>query len=125
MGYGIYRYVGLPHSIYISQNGISLEDYIETLKSDYCVDENPLFELDDLLEIEYDEQKYYVLYVSEENDKATIVLPPDTEIHSFSGDNIEGFVIVLTEIGSQSDVDAPAAEPADTSDASSPVQTTN
>ena len=107
VGYGFYRYVGLPHSIYISRNGISLEDYIEKLKTEYCVDENPEFELEDLLEIEQDEQKYYVLYVSEDNNKATVDLPPDTEIHSFSGDNIGGFVIVLTKTASAEEPDSP------------------
>ena len=122
VGYGFYRYVGLPHSIYISHNGISLEDYIEKLKTDYCVDENPEFELEDLLEIEYDEQKYYMLYVSEDNNKATIDLPPDTEIHSFSGDNIGGFVIVLTKTAMISDT--PLTDAVTDDEISSPIEAT-
>ena len=114
--------IQIPHSIYISHNGISLEDYIEKLKTDYCVDENPLFELEDLLEIEYDEQKYYVLYVSEDNNKATVNLPPDTEIHSFSGDNIEGFVIVLTKTAMISD--APLTDAVADDELSSPIEAT-
>ena len=97
VGYGIFRYVGLPHSVYISQNGISLEDYIDKLKSEYCVDEKPEFEKSDLLEIELDGTKYYVLYVSAKNNGAVISIPENTEVYSSSGDNIGGFVFVLTD----------------------------
>ncbi len=95
---GIYRYVGLPHSVYITENKISLEDYIDYLKEHHSVDENPEFELEDLLCIELDGEKYYVLYISANDNNATVSLPENSEIHSFSGDNIDGFVITLTEL---------------------------
>ncbi|MBQ5801109.1 MAG: D-alanyl-D-alanine carboxypeptidase family protein [Clostridia bacterium] len=95
---GIYRYVGIPHSVYITENKISLEDYIAYLKEHHSVDENPEFELDDLLCIEFEDEKYYVLYIKADDNKATVSLPENTEIYSFSGDNIDGFVITLTEL---------------------------
>lgn len=104
VGYGFYRYVGLPHSLYISENGISLEDYIDYLKANYSIDENPEFELSDLLKVEYENQNYYILYKSAENNKATISLPPNTEIHSFSGDNMDGFIIVLVNLEEAEDL---------------------
>ncbi len=104
VGYGYYRYVGLPHSLYISENGISLEDYIDYLKANHSIDEKPEFELSDLLKIEYENQNYYILYTSAENNKATISLPQNTEIHSFSGDNMNGFIIVLVNLEEANDV---------------------
>ena len=98
VGYGIYRYIGLPHSVYVTENKISLEDYINYLKEHHSVDENPEFELSDLLTIEIDGERYYVLYISADGNNATVSLPENTEIHSFSGDNIDGFVITLTEL---------------------------
>lgn len=95
---GIYRYVGIPHSVYITENKISLEDYINYLKEHHSVDENPEFELSDLLCIEIEGERFYVLYISADDNNATVSLPENTEIHSFSGDNIDGFVITLTEL---------------------------
>ena len=97
VGYGFYRYVGLPHSLYIDENGISLEDYVAELKKDYSIDENPEFTLDDLLAIEGDDTVYYVMHVTAVDDKAEFSIPESTKIHSFSGDNMGGFVVVLVK----------------------------
>ncbi len=117
VGYGFYRYVGLPHSLYISQNKISLEDYISLLKKDYSIDENPKFELDELLEIDTEDGTYYVLYVTADNEKAQFSIPEGSKIHSFSGDNMGGFVVTLVrDIPTESEIgdgsgDSPALAP--------------
>ena len=97
VGYGFYRYVGLPHSLYIDKLGISLEDYIELLKKDYSIDENPDFTLEDLLAIDGEDGTYYVMHVTATGDKAEFSIPSDVKIHSFSGDNMGGFVVVLVK----------------------------
>ena len=101
VGYGFYRYVGLPHSLYIDKNKISLEDYVSLLKTKYSIDDNPDFELDELLAIDTEDATYFVLYVSAENEKAKFSIPEESKIHSFSGDNMGGFIVTLA-------LDAPA-----------------
>ncbi len=97
VGYGFYRYVGVPHSLYIDKLGISLEDYIELLKKDYSIDENPEFELEDLLQIDSEDTTYYVMHITATGDKAEFSIPDGAKIHSFSGDNMGGFVVVLVK----------------------------
>ena len=97
VGYGFYRYVGIPHSLYIDKLGISLEDYIELLKKDYSIDEKPEFELEDLLQIDSEDATYYVMHVTATGDKAEFSIPENTKIHSFSGDNMGGFAVVLVK----------------------------
>ncbi len=118
VGYGFYRYVGLPHSLYIDKNGISLEDYVSLLKSSYSVNENPDFELDELLAIDAEDGTYYVMHITATNEKAEFSIPEGSKIHSFSGDNMGGFVVTLvrdeqtpdTQVGDGTDI-TPAVAP--------------
>lgn len=103
VGYGFFRYVGLPHSLYISKEGISLEDYIELLRSEYSINENDEFQLDDLLAIDAEDGTYYVMHVTAKGEKAEFSIPQESKIHSFSGDNMGGFVVVLVRDSSSDD----------------------
>jgi len=74
-----YRYVGLPHSTIITQNGWALEEYIENLR-EYDFDNPFEFELNDVL---------YEIYFS---DSTEIKLPLNSDF-DISGNNVDGFII--------------------------------
>jgi D-alanyl-D-alanine carboxypeptidase len=82
-----FRYVGLPHSAYMKENDLCLEEYIEEVKS-YTYD-NP---------IEYttfNGRTYDIYYVVAENgDTTNIPVLMDME-YSISGDNEEGFIVAV------------------------------
>ncbi len=79
-----YRYVGLPHAVYIKQNDLCLEEYIEELKKHKS--SNPL-------EITAGNDLYNVYYVTAKPSGNTEVPVPKDKPYTISGDNAGGFIV--------------------------------
>ncbi|MCD7800779.1 MAG: D-alanyl-D-alanine carboxypeptidase family protein [Ruminococcus sp.] len=87
-----FRYVGLPHSSYMKENNLCLEEYIATVK---------LYTYDNPLEITtFNGRTYDVYYVSAYFDDSytNIPIPMDKE-YSISGDNVEGYIVTVKVSG--------------------------
>lgn len=87
-----FRYVGLPHSQYMTENSLCLEEYLDLVRQ-YTYD-NPL---------EYttfNGRTYNVYYVKvDENNKTTnIPVLMDME-YSISGDNVGGYIVTVKVSG--------------------------
>lgn len=82
-----FRYVGVPHAVYISQNNITLEEYIETLKS---------YNKDNPLKITDGSKNYDVYYVQANANNVTEVPVPSDKTYSISGNNVDGFIVTVT-----------------------------
>lgn len=83
-----FRYVGRGHSAYMTENGLTLEEYIALLYK-YPEDGEHLF-------FTYDGVSYEVFRCETGADgTATVTLPDDAE-YTVSGDNDSGFIITLT-----------------------------
>lgn len=76
-----YRYVGTPHAVYMKENNLALEEYIELLKTDYGYESKHL-------EIECKDGKYGVYYVS----GLTVSVPKNAD-YTVSGNNSDGFIV--------------------------------
>lgn len=76
-----FRYVGLPHSVYITDNNICLEEYLALIKNRSY--ENPL-------KITADGTEYSVWYCGGES----VFVPKDKE-YTVSGDNLGGFIVTV------------------------------
>ena len=74
-----YRYVGKPHSVYIKQNGLCLEEYIEKIKS---------YTNTEPLEITVGQSFYQVYYVSASAEGNTDVPVPQN--------NKDGFIVTVS-----------------------------
>ena len=79
-----FRYVGVPHSVYMKQNDLCLEEYLELLKSHNS--SNPL-------EISVGKELYSIYYVPISDGQSTEVPVPSDKTYSISGDNSGGFII--------------------------------
>ncbi|MCR5353099.1 MAG: M15 family metallopeptidase [Clostridiales bacterium] len=84
------RYVGIPHSIYIYENGITLEEYIKLL-SLYP------FESGHLKIQDKDTGEEYEVYSVKSEGKATPVPVPKDEnaVYSVSGDNAGNIIVTI------------------------------
>ena len=100
-----YRYVGVPHAVYIKQNNLCLEEYIETVKT--YTNTSPL-------QITAGTAQYQVYYAAANGEGATDVPVPSQLPYTISGNNIDGFIITVSLSG-----EAPAA--ADTSAAQTDI----
>lgn len=83
-----YRYVGVPHAVYMNENNLCFEEYIELLKT-YTID-NPLG-------ISANGNIYSVYYVSAEKSDINEITVPSNKIYSVSGNNVDGFIVTVTE----------------------------
>ncbi len=83
-----FRYVGVPHSVYIKEKGLCLEEYIELIKG-YTM-ENPL-------KITVGETKYSVYYIASQGQVTTLPIPSfDRSVdYSVSGNNLDGFIVTV------------------------------
>ncbi len=82
-----YRYVGLPHSEYIMQNGFCLEEYIEMLKTHTI--KNPLYTTD------YTATSWMIYYVPSQLGESTMVQVPRDSEYQIYGNNCDGFIIAV------------------------------
>ena len=83
-----FRYVGKGHSMYMSENGISLEEYLGEFQK-YVYGEKHLI-------FTYDNVKYesFYVYFDGETESVSIDLPEGVP-YSVSGDNICGVIVTL------------------------------
>ncbi len=79
-----FRYVGVPHSVYIKQNNLCLEEYIDLLKTHNSSDP---------LEIAVGKELYNVYYVPASSGSSTEVPVPTDKTYTVSGDNAGGFIV--------------------------------
>lgn len=84
---GHFRYVGIPHATYISENRISLEVYEETVRQ-HTID-SPLKITD------YYGYTWSVYYVSANAAGNTAVVVPEGVKYEISGNNCDGFVVTV------------------------------
>lgn len=80
-----YRYVGLPHSLYIMQNNLCLEEYT-TLVKEHPVS-NPLYVTDMSL------VNWMIYYVPAESGNTTSLQVPTVKNYQVFGNNVDGFVV--------------------------------
>lgn len=73
-----FRYVGLPHSVYITDNNMCLEEYLSYIKS---------FTYESPLDITVEHDEYSVWYC-----KDTVYVPRDGDF-TVSSDNLGGFIV--------------------------------
>ena len=78
-----FRYVGVPHAYYMTQNNLCLEEYLDYLERN-ASEEAPLT-------IEANDKSYRVFYTKEN------VIPKPEEKFEVSGDNDHGWIITLCE----------------------------
>lgn len=76
-----FRYVGYPHSKIISNNGMSLENYIDFIKN--YSSENPL---------KY--KQYEIFYIPLQDEKTVVEIEKNGLFH-ISGNNSDGFIVTL------------------------------
>lgn len=81
-----YRYVGVPHSYYIEENGIVLEEYIDLLRHYTLAGEH--------LKIEAGGKNYEVYYVPASGETTKVYVPAD-KTYSVSGNNVDGFIVTV------------------------------
>ena len=82
-----FRYVGLPHSTYMTNNDLVLEEYLDKLK-EYSSD-SPLFIKD------VNGRDWLVYYVGESGDYETEIPVPENKNYQISGDNYSGFIVTV------------------------------
>ena len=83
-----FRYVGVPHAQYITENNLSLEEYIELLRG---------YTMEKPLQIVAENQKYSVYYAASQGSESTVALPKfQTNVdYSVSGNNVDGFLVTV------------------------------
>lgn len=79
-----YRYVGVPHSYYMTENSLTLEEYIDHLRYYTLLGEHLL--------INADGEEYEVYFVPADQSMTTLYVPQDKE-YKISGNNVDGFVV--------------------------------
>lgn len=79
-----YRYIGVPHSYYIYNNGLILEEYIEKVKN-YSFDKKHLT-------ITADAETYEVYFVKSEGATTSVPVMKNCE-YRISGNNSDGFIV--------------------------------
>lgn len=82
-----FRYVGVPHAIYISQNNLTLEEYIESIKA---------YTKDKPLKVTDGTKNYDIYYVQANVENTTEVIVPSGGAYTISGNNVDGFIVTVT-----------------------------
>ena len=84
-----FRYVGVPHSTYITENGLCLEEYLDVLHSTAA---NGADGIKPLTVTASDGSTYNIYYVKADGDVINIPIIGDGE-YGISGDNCGGFIV--------------------------------
>lgn len=82
-----FRYVGVPHSFIMRENGFTLEEYMNWLKKYIHGYEHMYYSV-----YGYDYEIYFVPAEEEE----TVVAVPKNDDYSVSGNNCDGFIVTIT-----------------------------
>lgn len=87
-----FLYVGTAHAYYMYKNDLCLEEYLELLRTEHAfADEGK----DNLVFTAGDGSRYEVYYVAADGDVTNVPVPADSNAHSISGDNMNGFVVTV------------------------------
>lgn len=81
-----FRYVGVPHSYYITENSLVLEEYIDLVRHYTLTGEH--------LAITADGKNYEVYFVPAEEGMTQVYCPKDKN-YTISGNNIDGFIVTV------------------------------
>lgn len=96
-----FRYVGIAHATYMTNNDLCLEEYIDLLRDKYKYEDEHLQVTDD------DGAHYEIFYVPSEDGEDTTNIPvPSGCRYDISGNNSDGFIVTVhkdekTEIGQE------------------------
>ncbi len=82
-----YRYVGAPHAMYMKQNDLCLEEYINKLKE---------HTKDDPIEVTVSGKLYQIYYASASSAGDTEVPVPSNKTYTVSGNNVDGFIVTVS-----------------------------
>ncbi len=82
-----FRYVGTPHAIYMTENNLCLEEYIEEVKK-YTSD-------GEHIKVSDNEKKYEIYYVPADPSANTDIPVPDGKEYTISGNNVDGFIVTV------------------------------
>ena len=100
-----FRYVGIPHAYYMTQNNLCLEEYVEKLKTYNYNDSH--------LELEnFDGKKYEVYYYPKDTNGSadpevteldfTMLAVPSEKEYTITGNNTDGFIVTTLIDNSES-----------------------
>ncbi len=78
-----FRYVGVPHAMYMTEHDLCLEEYVDLLQS---------FTVEDPLVITAEDTEYKVFYVPADGEDSVDVTIA-SENYTVSGDNMDGFIV--------------------------------
>lgn len=82
-----FRYVGIPHAIYMYENNMCLEEYIEFIKSYTYNTEH--------LKVAGPDKNYEIYYAAADPSADTEIYVPSDKTYTISGNNIDGFIITV------------------------------
>lgn len=82
-----FRYVGVPHALYMKENDLCLEEYINELKNHTSDGEH--------LKVSGSENKYEIYYVPADPSANTDIPVPADKNYSISGNNVDGFIVTV------------------------------
>ena len=82
-----FRYVGVPHSVYMHENNLCLEEYISYLKN---------FSVEKPLQILTGGKTYFVYYTQKMSDTTDVYVPNEGE-YTLSGNNTDGFIVTYSQ----------------------------
>ena len=83
----IFRYVGVPHSVYMKENNLCLEEYIEAIKS---------YNHTNTLKVMVGTEQYEAYYVAANVNNVTEVPVPSNKTYTVSGNNVDGFIVTVS-----------------------------
>ena len=83
-----FRYVGIPHAVYMTANGLCLEEYLNALRA-YQAD-------GDHLTVEAEGMSYEIWYVPAAEGDVTPISIPNGVTYDISGNNMDGFIVTLS-----------------------------
>lgn len=92
-----FRYVGVPHSYIMHENGFTLEEYLNDLKKNVFGYEHLNYSLYGY--------EYEIYYVPAEDNETEVPVPID-ESYNVSGNNYDGYVVTICRKSSESGSDA-------------------
>lgn len=86
--YSLYRYVGVAHSDYMQRYKLSLEEYIDKIRTEKVLEFKSRFEAN---------TAYVVYYIpaNEDGNSTDVPLPSNGETYQISGDGEGGFIVTV------------------------------
>lgn len=88
-----FRYVGIPAATYMFRNGIALDEFLTTLRTQHVFANGST----NAATVTTDDGAHYELYYVEASggDMTSVPVPEDAIFFSISGDNMNGFVVTV------------------------------